>query len=75
MNEYSFIYGRTESATGEKVLVKMYVPKRLKTALDTLKLVSGRKLQDIAAEAIEQYVNRELAMQTAKRATTAAVTA
>lgn len=75
MNDHSFIYGRPETSEhADKVLVKMYVPKRLKTALDTLKLVSGRKLQEIAAEAIEQYVAREMAHQITSRRE-AAVTA
>ena len=62
MDETDIIYGRTPPhKTDAKVLVKMYVSKRLKTGLDTLKLTRGKNLQQLAAEAIEQYLARELA--------------
>jgi hypothetical protein len=58
MDETEFIYGRRNVAD-EKVLVKMYVPRRLKTGLETLKLKHRKNLQQLAAEAIEQYLARE----------------
>ncbi len=67
MDETPFIYGFKPAPDKEKVLVKMYVPKDLKTRLDTLKLVSGRKLQELAAEALDQYLTRELTHWSAKR--------
>lgn len=61
MQETDFIYGRaTGAAPDPKVLVKMYVPKRLKTGLDSLKLTSGKNLQELAAEAIEEYLERQV---------------
>ncbi|MBW3584046.1 MAG: hypothetical protein KY455_13225 [Euryarchaeota archaeon] len=61
MREHDFIYGHpVHDETTDKVLVKMYVPKRLKRGLDSLKLTRGKNLQQLAAEAIEQYLAREL---------------
>ena len=60
MDERRFLYGRPSGPSpDEKVLVKMYVPRRLKTRLDTLKLTGGKNLQQLAAEALEQYLDRE----------------
>lgn len=59
MDDSEFIYGRPITRADEKVLVKMYVPRRLKTGLDTLKITRGKNLQQLAAEAIEQYIARE----------------
>lgn len=67
MDENSYIYGTRNTSDEDKVLVKMYVPKHLKTRLDTLKLVTGRKLQDLAAEALDEYLTRQLAHWTTKR--------
>ena len=67
MDETSFIYGTQPSDEDDKVLVKMYVPRHLKTRLDTLKLISGRKLQELGAEALEEYLTRELAHWSSKR--------
>ncbi len=67
MHETEFIYGRPDApAPDNKVLVKMYVPKRLKTGLDSLKIASGKNLQELAAEAIEQYLQRELVARHAR---------
>ena len=67
MQETDFIYGRADMPPPDnKVLVKMYVPKRLKTGLDSLKIASGRNLQELAAEAIEQYLQRELQARTVR---------
>jgi hypothetical protein len=66
MDENSFIYG-TQNDADDKVLVKMYVPKHLKTRLDTLKLISGRKLQELGAEALEEYLNKQMAHWVSKR--------
>lgn len=61
MQETEFIYGRPHLESADsKVLVKMYVPKRLKTGLDSLKIASGRNLQELAAEAIEEYLQRQI---------------
>lgn len=60
MDDSKFIYGRTSPRPDEKVLVKMYVPRHLKTGLDSLKITQGKNLQQLAAEAIEQYLTREL---------------
>lgn len=60
MDDTEFIYGRPITRADEKVLVKMYVPRRLKTGLDTLKITRGKNLQQLAAEAIEQYIAREI---------------
>ncbi len=67
MNENSYIYGTQATSESDKVLVKMYVPKHLKTRLDTLKLITGRKLQDLAAEALDEYLTRQLAQWSSKR--------
>lgn len=69
MDENTYIYGTQATSDSDKVLVKMYVPKQLKTRLDTLKLISGRKLQDLAAEALDEYLTRQLAHWSSKRET------
>jgi hypothetical protein len=67
MDDARFIYGRP-TQKDDKVLVKMYVPRRLKTGLDTLKITRGKNLQQLAAEAIEQYLARECASSPTREA-------
>lgn len=55
MNDHDYIYG-AKPKTDELVVVKVCVPKRLKTRLESLKLLSGRNIQDMATEAIESYL-------------------
>lgn len=55
MNDHDYIYG-TKPASNELVVVKVCVPKKLKTRLESLKLLSGRNIQDMATEAIESYL-------------------
>lgn len=59
MDETSFIYGRTPTED-KRVIVKVSVPRSLKVRLETLKMMLGRNLQDLAAEALEEYLDREI---------------
>jgi len=55
MNDHDYIYGAKPKGD-ELVVVKVCVPKKLKTRLESLKLLSGRNIQDMATEAIESYL-------------------
>lgn len=57
MDERDYIYG-PKPKDDELVVVKVCVPRVLKTRLESLKLLSGRNIQDMATEAILDYLGR-----------------